>query len=154
MDKTEELNIQGADIALKIEQLLKELTTCIREETSALKAHDKKTSAKKLKEKQDLLQRYKALHEEVSVNSDSVNIADPNIKSYLKNVIGDFEGALRENTITIHTGKVAVTRLLSRILEKARETMRQENTHYDSTGQLVAKNHQTFSATSRINETL
>jgi DNA-binding transcriptional MocR family regulator len=147
------LNIKGADVALRIEQMLQELITCIQAETHALRAHDKKASTTHLKKKKALLLRYQSLHSELSESTKDIDMSDKNIKSYLKKTIAEFDNTLKENAIAITTGKKAATRLLTRILEKARQAVAHENPHYDARGQFVQKQSQPFSTPSKLNET-
>jgi hypothetical protein len=152
MDNSD-LNMKGADVALRIEQMLKELITCIAAETDALRSHDKKASMSQLKEKKALLLRYQSLHAELAQSTKDIDMTTSDIKSYLKKVIRDFDETLKENAIAITTGKKAATRLLTRILNKAREAMTQENQNYNAYGQLVQKKSSTFSAPTKVNET-
>lgn len=152
MDNSD-LNIKGADVALRIEQMLKELIDCIQAETNALRAHDGKASASYMKEKKALLLRYQSLHSELSESTKDIDMTDPSIKSYLKNVIGEFDETLKENAIVITTGKKAATRLLTRLLEKARQAVAPESPNYNAYGELVQKKSSTFSNPSKLNET-
>jgi hypothetical protein len=69
------LNIKGADVALRIEQMLQELITCIQAETHALRAHDKKASTTHLKKKKALLLRYQSLHSELSESTKDIDMS-------------------------------------------------------------------------------
>ena len=55
--------------------------------------------------------------------------------------------------LLLRQDKKAATRLLTRILEKARQAVAQENVNYDARGQFVQKSSQPFSTPSKLNET-
>ncbi len=154
MEENKELNIKGADIAIRIEHILQKLTACIEAETNALRAHDRDVANKLMKEKKALLVQYKSLHDELVASTKDIDMADPDIRAYLKKTVAKFDRTLKENAIVITTGKKAATRLLTRILSKARETIATSTQNYNAQGYLVKNTNASLSNAVKLNETL
>ena len=152
MTDTKPLNTKGADTALKIEKLLKSLIECMAQETLALKSQNQSVAGQMTKEKIRLLTTYKAIAAELESNPDMLKSVDEDIKKQLKGLIGDFDATLKENITAIQSGRSAVSRLINRLLNKAREAVNNTNRNYDSKGKLVEQRVQSMISPTQLNE--
>ena len=145
-------NTRGADTALKIQKLLKSLIECMSQETLALKSHNRDVAGKMSEEKTRLLLTYQNIASELHKNPDVLKQADADIQKQLISLMGEFETVLKDNMTAIQAGKGAVSRLINRLLTKAREAVGSTGRHYNAKGQLVEHRHRGPINPSQLNE--
>jgi len=149
---TQNLNINGADLALKLERLLKRLITCMTQETLAMQCHNHEVSGKMAQEKTMLMNNYRNLHKDLLANPDIIRNADTDIQNHLKTIIAEFEVVLCDNIKAVYSGRNAVGRLINRILQKARDTASPSHKHYNAKGQMVDGDLKSGMTPVRIND--
>jgi hypothetical protein len=122
-------------------------------ETLALRDQNQNKASQFQKEKKRLLNRYQNIFDELKLSDKNASILDDTVKSYLQKTIGEFESSLKNNAIAVRAGQHAITRLITRIMDKARIAVARENPNYNASGELVGKKSTSYSALSRLNET-
>lgn len=134
------LNTKGADTALKIQKLLKSLIECMSQETLAIKAQKQDIAAKMNEEKSRLLPHYQSIAKELKENPSLLREADEDVRKQLSALMAEFSAVMNENIMTIQTGRTAVSRLIERLLNKAREAVNKSGRRYNAKGKLVEQN--------------
>lgn len=147
------LNTDGADSALKISKILKRLITCLTQETMALKSHNRDVAKKMAQEKTILMNNYKTLQNNVLQNPDMLKNLDPDIKSHLKEITTEFETVLKDNVVAIYAGRNAVTRLINRIVKKARDSVSTNPKSYNANGHITNSDGKASIMPTKLNET-
>lgn len=146
------LNINGAGMALKVQNLLKALIECMTQETMALKAHNQDIATKMSAEKTRLMMTYKVIAAELHNNPTILKQADDDIRAQLGTLMDEFEIVLKDNMTTIQAGRGAISRLINRLLNKVRETVCQTSRNYNEHGELVEKRSQRPMQPTQLNE--
>ncbi len=144
---------EGADVALKISKLLKKLIECLTQETLALQSHNRTVAERMSQEKSVLMHNYKTIQKELSANPDLFQNLDKDVKAHLKGITTEFEIVLNDNIMAIQSGKNAVTRLIGRILDKAREAATLNPKSYNANGRIIENNTKSTMTPTKLNET-
>ena len=150
--ETKPLNIKGADTAFRVQKLLKNLIECMSQETLALHAQNQTIAGTMSKEKIRLFATYKAIAAELQNNPDILKTIDKDIQKQLITLMDDFDQTLKENITAIQTGRFAVSRLINRLLTKAREAVGHPNRNYNEKGKLVEQKIQSATFPTQLNE--
>jgi hypothetical protein len=146
------IKTRGADTALKIQKLLKALIECMEAETTALRDSDQKKAIKISAEKIHLAQTYKAIALELRANPTLLKDADGDIKAQLFDLIKKFDSSLKDNRTVIETGKNAVSRIINRLLTKAREAADRGTKNYNAKGRLIEQKMTTMAMPTHLND--
>lgn len=152
-DTQPKLNVDGADSALKITKILKKLITCLTQETLALQGHNRDIAAKMAQEKTILMHNYKTLQNNVLENPETLKNLDPDVRAHLKEVTKEFEVALKDNVVAIYSGRNAVSRLINRIIKKARDSVSTTPKSYNASGCMVNNDTKASMMPTKLNET-
>jgi hypothetical protein len=148
------LNTKGADIALKLENIIKRMSKCMTQETLALQSQNRAIAAEMAEEKARHLQAYRALAEEVKSRPDVVSGLDPDIKKHIETMMAEFEVIMKDNIRVILSNRFAVKRLIQRIMDKAREAASSNHQYYNAQGKIMNGSGQKSAMVStQLNET-
>jgi Fe-S cluster assembly scaffold protein SufB len=134
--------------------LLAQLTECLNSETDALNANNRDKAAIKGKEKILLLQNYEVIAKDLKKDPNLLQDLDEGLKNHLNDKIQLFEEALKNNSTKVLSSKDAVQRLISRIMDRARETLKSPLQPYDATGQITSGKGSISGMPARLSEEL
>ena len=153
MEQTLKLNTDGADVALKISKILKKLITCLTQETLALQSHNRDIANKMNQEKTLLMHNYKSIQAHLAETPELFKNSDSDVKKHLQDITAEFETVLDDNVMAIQSGRNAVSRLIKRIIKKARQAASTSPQAYDANGYTIADNIKAPMMPTKLNET-
>lgn len=142
--------LSATNTAAKIESLVAELTKCMTQETLAIQSSNQEIASKMSQEKSRLLTTYQMIEKELQQKPEMFNSLDDDYRQYLKGLLSDFDTVMKDNLATIHAGKKAISRVIHRLLKKARETASVQAKSYNAKGEIVEKSYGTAPVSKKI----
>lgn len=148
-----QVSVNGADFALRTSKLLKKLITCMTQETLAIQSYNRSVAEEMNQEKTLLMHNYQSVRSELEANPEIFKNLDADLKKHLQEITTEFEAVLKDNMMAITTGKKAVSRLITRILDKVRKTTINAPKSYNANGVVVDSASQSTMVPTKLNET-